>query len=495
MSKLKNRTTQKQLAQIILVILLSLTVIQTIQVTRAQNSTSNNQWALGFQILNNQNVTNNVFTPFDEIQLFANVTYGNATQPDILITFKVQGPSNSSDPINITRIATTNANGIAACSFHLPVSGQNQDSVIGTWQASATIQTTNGTLQQAIHKNLTFTTQWNLEITSLNIQSSQDQNQTIFYPSNTAKVLLSINNKGPAKAANISLTLQDSAGRTINQTQILNTQISANSTGPTQIQGLIQIPNNAITGEATINAAIYSGSFQDINLPDGENKTAYFTIAANTAPTPTPNLPPNSIENSVSLFSWVLIATGLFTFTLLFVFLKRKPALKINTQIPICTTSTPSPTMTTSTQPQQLTTSQASPIAPTPKIAQERTINATLTTQMPNIYETLGIPTPEPSSPQEQKQTVIDHLTKISSINQRVQDLETKLKIEREQLNKEITDLNKTLEEQEKAVKNYFDSIRQEIAKINPNQNNGKQDIATPQKKLNQEQDEKDDEN
>jgi hypothetical protein len=127
-------------------------------------------------------------------------------------------------------------------------------------------------------------------------------------------------------------------------------------------------------------------------------------------------------------------------------------------------------------------TSQKQPTQPTatPRTAPEKVINAALITQLPSIYETLDIPTPESTSPQEQKQKMVDHITKISSINQRVQTLETELKIEKEQLNKEVMDLNKTLNEQERAVKNYFDSIRQAVAALgtHPAETNEKQNLS-----------------
>ena len=102
---------------------------------------------------------------------------------------------------------------------------------------------------------------------------------------------------------------------------------------------------------------------------------------------------------------------------------------------------------------------------------------------MPSIYETLNISTPESTSPQDQKQKIVDQLTKISSANQRVQALESELKIEKDQLNKEISTLTQTLEEQEKAVKNYFDLIRQEIAKITPTSNNNQTQQSETTKK------------
>ena len=136
-----------------LILLLSLILIQSIyaiQVTNAQNTTANGQWALSFQIQKlGQNSHKQHFTPFDQIQLTANVTYRNATQPDILVTFKVQGPPNAANPTNITTVATTNAAGQAESVFRLPADNQNEDSSIGKWQATATIQADNAPISKA----------------------------------------------------------------------------------------------------------------------------------------------------------------------------------------------------------------------------------------------------------------------------------------------------------------------------------------------------------
>ena len=456
----------------LIIIVLSLLIIQTIQVTQAQDATSNGSWALSFQIQNGQNVTTNTFTPFDQIQLNAYATYHNASQPDLLVTFKIQGPSGTTNPINITQVAVTNSQGIAESSFVLPVQAPDQDSLIGTWQASATIRTTNGTIQQT----LGFTTRWNIEIISINTHNKQGQNQTIFYPGNTIATKLLISNQGLGQMANITINIQDLTGKIINQTQIQNKQIDTTSTNPTQVQANIQVPNSAAIGEATITASIYSGNFQNVDIPAAQNKTTYFSIATNTAPTTTSSpTPPPFIENTVSLFSWTLVATGFFTFTLLFIFLKRKPTSKIGTQTPKIPSPTPSQTTASPAQP----TSQATLTA---KIAPEKIINATIGTQPPSIYENLEIPTPQTTSPQEQKQLIVNYLTKISSANERIQALEAELKIEKEQLNKEITGLTKTLDEQERTVKNYFDSIRQEIEKIKINN----KEASTQEKKPDQ---------
>ncbi len=471
----QRRKRKSQLVYLSLILLLSLAIAQAFQITQGQTTKTGNQWALSFSILNGQNVTSSTFTPFDQIQLYSTVTYGNATQPDILVTFKVQGPTNSANPMNITTIGTTNAKGVANSSFRLPVEAQDTSSLIGTWQATATIRTSNGTLQ----KSLSFTTQWNLKITSISIQNQQRQNQTIFHPGNTLSVELTVNNTGQPIQANITLNMQDASGKIINQTQIENTQIEANSTSPTQIQAVLEIPNGSMAGEATINAAIFSGTYQNMDIPAGENQTAYFTIASSTASAATPTPTPNIVQNSVSLFSWLLIAIGLFTFTSLLVFLRRKPS-PVTSQTPVFAPSTPSPATATPAPDQSIalqeTIQQPAPQtgAPTPKIAPEKVMEATVTSETQSeLAATIEVGKPDlESAPPAQApatQAILAHVDRISSTTKRIQAIKATLKSVMEQLDQDLTELNKLLDERERALKNYFDMVREEVenAKMN----------------------------
>ena len=172
------QTSASKIMCLMLILLVSLLVIQAFQPINAQNSASN-QWALTLQTQKvGDNTTSSTFSPFDQIQLTANVTYGNASQPDVLVYFAVQSPSNSTA---LARTETTNSQGQAQFSFRLPIAGQNESAITGTWQTTASIQTTNGTIQQTCN----FTTQWEMQITSLNLLDQQGQNQTSFTPGST----------------------------------------------------------------------------------------------------------------------------------------------------------------------------------------------------------------------------------------------------------------------------------------------------------------------
>ena len=371
--------------------------------------------------------------------------------------------------------SATDNTSLANMTFRIPME-TNEKSVIGTWEVYVNAKTSNGTLQ----KTATFQVAWPLQITSINFLDSNVIVQTVFAPGDTAKTVLTLNSS-KAQNGNIDLNVQDSAENIINQTQMQD--ISFNATEDNRVVYEFKIPTSAALGAAILNADIFSGNYNETKIQAAQNKIVYFIIGSGTAIVPKSNAtatptPPPFIENTVSLFSWVLVATGFFTFTTLFMFLRRKPMPKIGLQKP-SPSPNPSGTMTSTDQP-------------TAKIAPEKIIKAAITTQLPSSYQNSEKSILESAQPQEQKQRIVNQLAKISSTSLRLQDLEAELKIEKVQLNQEIADLNKTLEEQEQAVKNYFDGIRQEIAKITPSLNE-KKDI--PEKTSNQQPDKKGDSN
>jgi len=408
-------------------LMLSLAASQVPLLTRAQ-STQSNQWSLGFYSTNAQNVPSKSFSPFDQIQLVANVTYGDASQPGILVAFKVHGPTDAVDQTNITRIVSTDNDGEAGFEFRLPIENQNNDTVVGTWQATATIQTTNGTLQ----RTLSFTTQWGMEIASITLQDAKGQNQTSFPAGSTVTVKLAINNNAQAQATNVSLNMQNSSGNIINQTQIQNVQIGTSN--PTQMQANIEIPSNATAGQASITAALFSGSFEDINIPEAQNKTASFTVTSTTKPTPTPTLTPKPapFQNTISLFSWLLVATALFTFTSLTLFLRRKP----------------------------YPPSDQAPKFPTVPVASTTVLAEATQLAIP------GGSAMELLAQQDGLQPLATQLSTMSTAAQRIEALQTALRMERQQLAKDIADLTKRVDEQEKAIMKYFETMRQEMKRL-----------------------------
>jgi len=457
MKKQNLQQVKNKILALSLVILVAFAVMATIRTTYALNNNPvTAAWSLNLNVQSNNSTTINsnqqaTFSPFDLIQITANLTNGNLTAPNTPVVFNVKGPSTSSVPTEITKTSVTNNASSANMTFRIPFDG-NEKNVLGTWQVFANVKASNGTLQQKAN----FQVAWPIQLLSTSFCNFNNQNQTVFAPGDEAQVILTLN-ANQEQTESIDLNVQDATGKIINQTQIQD--VSFNATNSNKISYGFKIPADATFGVATLNVRVFSGTYEGVEVPSVQNITAHFLIGTIAILSPTPNATPTphpSTENIESLFSWILIATGIFTFTALYMFLRRKPMPKTGTQM----SNIPSPT------PSQTTTALTQTMAPTTlteKIATEKTLNETLPTELPSIFQTLE---PQSDSAQEQKQLIIDYLTKISNNNERVQALETELKIEKEQLSKDVTGLTKILDEQEKAIRKYFDSIRQEILKL-----------------------------
>ena len=79
--------------------------------------------------------------------------------------------------------------------------------------------------------------------------------------------------------------------------------------------------------------------------------------------------------------------------------------------------------------------------------------------------------------------SVAEHLNKISGRAKKIETLNSALQMEKQQLSLEISSLNKTLEEQERIMKNYFETIRQEITKLDLSSFDNQKPIAPEQQK------------
>jgi hypothetical protein len=431
-----------------------LTPAVTLITANAAETTTNWKLNLIFQA-NNGTVTNSTtFAPFDLIQLTANLTNGNATIPQSTIVFNVKGPSSASYPTEIVRSADTDKTGSANITFRIPIE-EAEKKVIGKWQVYVNAKTPNQTLSQ----NSTFQIAWPVQNLAIDFVNSTGQSKTNFNPGENAQAIITYTSI--SQTQNISLIIKDTFGTTITQQ---TKQVTSNATG-NKINLNFTIPQSSPDCLAQAELNIYSGTFQQLNIPAAENKTAYFSIGnyttplpTQTSPTPTPTLTPTPeplIENTLSLFSWLLVATGFFTFTALVLFLKRKTSPKIGLQMPIQATSQVLTAVTTSDSTEQNV----------PKTVKQTTTPAIITQIENSMNETN---TTKPFT----NESITTHLSRISSSTQRIQELKSILKEENEQLNKEISELNETLQRQETTIINYFQGIRNEVKKAQDAANN-----------------------
>jgi len=459
MSKLSKTKNSSKIMFFTLLMFLSITAVASTKNAIAQtNNGTTNQWGMDFQTVGPNGFTT-AFSPFSEIQLWTNLTYGNVPYAGMLVSFKIQGPSNSSNLNNITRIAITDGTGVAQCSFHLPADAQESNAVIGTWEAYATAQTTTGSIQ----KNITFTTNWSLSVSSIVFINSQGQNQTFLHPGDYVTAQLSLTNDlQSTQTTNITICAQDSNNQTINQTQLQSIQILPSSPLlPSTTRTSFLIPKNISLGLARINATIYSGNYQGIQIQASETKTVYFRII--------------SQNTSVlgSLFPWLLLATGLITFTLLFTLYRRRHKKMIE-QKPKFAPTTPLPSMPLVGGLVQSTTSEKEPKTNEPKpTPQPISSETTMTQPQPRVAHssyaraTLPSETAQISPPQVEKSTAQSALNlsgrdSIDAVSRRIQ----LLKDERQQINHELVEMKELAETRAKLLENETDAIKEEIREL-----------------------------
>jgi hypothetical protein len=443
-----------QLTALILVIFV-LIPLATVYTARAAETSTNLKLNLTFQANNGTiiNSTQLTFAPFDLIQLTANITNGNQTIPQSTVVFSVKGPSSASYPTEIIRSAETDKTGSANITFRIPIE-QTEKVVIGIWQVYANVKTSNGTLQQ----NASFQVAWPIQNVAINFYDTQGRSQSGFNPNDTVKAVIAFNSD-KAQTERINFSVQDTSGNILtNQAQ----DISANTTDKNEVTYEFKIPESAPLGLASANFSIYSEAYQNVSIPAAQNKIAYFAVGNytmtppdQTSPTPTPT---PSVENSLSLFSWLIVATGFFTFTTLVLFLKRKPLQKMGKITPLPTgQSIQNPDIT----PEKIKQSSA---------LSENTLKTSLTQIQAivdqNMKSNEEVTTETKSQFAKQQEATITHLSSIAVTAKKIQELQAALKIEKDQLGKDIISLNQTIGEQENIIRSYYDTLRNEIKKV-----------------------------
>ncbi|MGD6850471.1 MAG: hypothetical protein ACQCN6_00245 [Candidatus Bathyarchaeia archaeon] len=455
---LKYTKTKTRLLTLILLVSILIPSTTTLHMANAAETTTDLKINLTFQA-NNGTIINSTqqptFAPFDLIQLTANLTNGNQTIPESTVVFSVKGPSSASYQTEIVRTAETDTAGSANITFRIPLEGIEKI-VIGKWQVHANVETTNGTLQ----KTASFQVAWPIQNLAIDFYDAQGHSQSVFNRNDTVRAVIGFNSN-QSQTQSINFIVQDTSGHVLtHQAQ----DISANATGKNEVTYDFKIPDNAPFGLASANLNIYGETYENVSIPAAQNKIAYFSIGNYTAPpdqtsptaTPTPSPAPTPLENTLSLFSWLLVAIGFFTFTILVVFLKRKPFPKMGT------TSLP-PAM-----PIQTTDITPGPIQQ-PPVPSEKSLKDSLI----QIQALAGqsMQSSEDTSKESkshfasQQEATVAHLSNIAATAKKIQELQAALKIEKEQLNREISGLNQTIDEQENIIKSYYDTLRNEVKK------------------------------
>ncbi|MCL2358788.1 MAG: hypothetical protein LBH74_00490 [Nitrososphaerota archaeon] len=440
----KHVKTKAHILSFVLIVFL----IPAVSLTYMDVAQATDDWKLEltFQVNNGTalNGTQLVFAPFDLITLKAELTNTDTAVLESIVVFSIKGPTSAANSTEIVRSEATDKNNSASIDFRIPI--ESTENIIGTWQVYVNAKTVNKVWTQ----NATFQVSWPIQRLAIDFVDAQGHSQNNFNAGDSATALISYESS-QVQPQNISLNIKDSAGNSITQ-QIR--QVTANTTTNNKIALEFTIPKSAANGSAQADLNIYSGNYQNRNIPATENKTVYLTIGTTTEtqpPTPTP--PPTAptptpeplIDDLMSWLPWLAAITGLITFCALFIFLKRKPNQTKDQPTPP-TNSTINPTIP--------------PNQPPPTIAfSEENIKSSLI-QMQTILNQRAQP-----DLATQDTTTLTQLNNIALTTKKIQELQTALKIEQQHLNKNINELNQTIEKQENIIKNYYDTLRNEIKK------------------------------
>jgi hypothetical protein len=229
---------------------------------------------LSVKHINNGTVTNqtgNVFAPFEEVQLTANVSYGDAPLAGASVSFEVSGPLNSSSPMVLFRSATADEEGIATISFRIPMHNQTERPVLGTWKVFSSTTAFGDKLQG----NLTFEVKWPVEISKIRFLDSEGKEQTRLTKENVILQLTLNNTDLQPRDVNVTIDFRDYSKNSTVQMEIQNVPLDGNET---VLERELRISPEAAFGEAVVECNAYSGNYGNVTVQVAETKTATFTI-------------------------------------------------------------------------------------------------------------------------------------------------------------------------------------------------------------------------
>ncbi|MCW4005175.1 MAG: hypothetical protein NWF04_01045 [Candidatus Bathyarchaeota archaeon] len=435
--KQKKRAAMRRAVSAVLLVL-----IATVFFTASTVHAANDDWEMRLEVskVGTAATGSAGFVPFDQMQVTAKVTYDDVPCSNVLISFKVQGPANSDNPdnvVNITMVEETDAKGVAGFSWRVPLFNQDVNSV-GSWQVTATAQTTEGSIKQ----ELTFDVDFDVEISSITFLDVEEQERTEFIQGENVTAVMDLVNNGQPDTVTVTMSVQDASGNVTSVIEFEELVVNASSN---RLQAFFMVPENAALGEATVKASVQSDKYRD-KTQVSENKTVHFTITSETF---IPSDTTEPAESTTTLFTWLLVSTGFFTFTTFYMFLKRK--------IMIFSPRNPSMSPPEIDQGQfqsgyQTTaTDNSQTVVPMDSISRADALN--------DLYKGLELYR-EPTS-----QTIPGRLNRISNVASRIQTLKSVLKLEKEQLVMDLAELSRKVGEQESDLNN-IETIKLEIEKL-----------------------------
>jgi len=213
------------------------------------------------------NESSDTFSPEENIQIYAKLTYNDFPISQRLISFQLTGPPNPER--NVTQVYTglTNSSGLAS-------TPALSETTFGEWTVLTSAQVTSEIL---VNDSLTFMLGWILNFTSLRTVNESFQEQTQFAKGATMGVEIGLLNIAMTeKNVTLSISALDSLGFEVNSTRI--NVIVPSSEAPAVHHIFMQIPANANVGSAILYANAYKTTYDSGRVPYCPQITRSFTI-------------------------------------------------------------------------------------------------------------------------------------------------------------------------------------------------------------------------
>jgi hypothetical protein len=199
------------------------------------------------------NASSDAFSPGEEVQIHALVTYNEDPLSYLLVVFIIIGPGSAPENIVVYRTAFTNETGIATVSFR--ISHLNQ-TTSGEWTAIASTKMGDVTYQDST----TFKVGYIVEIASLKTVDEMCKTQDKFARGSNLWIELIMRNIAMTeKVATLAITVYDGSNASINSTRLSDFIVQPNGTLVT-VYFSLYISRNTNLGTATVYGCAYEKS-------------------------------------------------------------------------------------------------------------------------------------------------------------------------------------------------------------------------------------------
>ncbi len=202
------------------------------------------------------NLPSDAFSPDEDIQIFAKLSYNEFPISHYLISFEISGPPNAVQ--NVTHLYTgqTNDSGMTQTPTF-------RETLFGEWTVLAIAQVGNGV---TVNDSLAFRFDWIIRTTSLTTTDESFNNQTVFARGSNVMIEVTLLNIAMNdRNTTLSLEILDSLGLNINSAKTV-VSVPANGT-LTPYHFLLRIPENATNGVANIYVNAYKVAFDSGGIP------------------------------------------------------------------------------------------------------------------------------------------------------------------------------------------------------------------------------------